>query len=130
MCIAAIMYTLLLVAVFSLVSIDSCLAGLYRIYDWLNYSSQTIWKPKAEVEVAKRSLNQRPGFRTPNATESYAITFVRPYPVFTYPAVFLPSIWFSVCYMNEVPTPLAFSSLLQRFQVQFQYTASRFLELH
>lgn len=67
---------------------------------------ETIWTPKPADYVpdltAKKPLGERLGFKKPHPAESWAATFKHPYMMFAYPAVLLPSFWFSLCYMAEV----------------------------
>ncbi|RKU49612.1 hypothetical protein DL546_009554 [Coniochaeta pulveracea] len=64
-----------------------------------------------ETPEEKRTLARRLGFRTPtNPTgESWAKTFARPYIMFVYPAVLLPSFWVSVAVMTEVANTAGFA---------------------
>ncbi|KAJ9157918.1 MFS general substrate transporter [Pleurostoma richardsiae] len=81
---------------------------------------QTFFVPETiyEREVAareppekKKSLYRRMGFRTPtNPTgETWLQTFERPYTMFVYPAVVLPSFWVSVAVMTEVANTAGFA---------------------
>ncbi|KAF2112054.1 major facilitator superfamily domain-containing protein [Lophiotrema nucula] len=87
MYIAAIMYACLFVAIFLCVP-------------------ETIYTPKpvgfAPDLEHKKPLHERLGFKNHHPTGSWAATFKRPYIMFAYPSVLLPSIWFGVCYMSEV----------------------------
>ncbi|KAH8812625.1 major facilitator superfamily domain-containing protein [Xylogone sp. PMI_703] len=60
---------------------------------------------------AKNSLYRRLGFRsiTNTSNETWAQTFRRPYTMFFYPAVLLPSFWFSVFVMSEVANTAGFA---------------------
>ncbi|KAH8880575.1 MFS general substrate transporter [Thozetella sp. PMI_491] len=64
---------------------------------------------KAEVP-APRTLARRLGFRKPTATvgDSWAYTFTRPFAMFAYPAVLLPSLWFAISAMTEVANTAGF----------------------
>ncbi|KAH9841165.1 MFS general substrate transporter [Teratosphaeria destructans] len=68
---------------------------------------ETIYSPKPTSSTT-HTLYHRLGFRTPRTTEPWTTTFARPYKMFAYPAVLLPSIWFSVCYATEVANTAGF----------------------
>lgn len=74
---------------------------------------ETIYErtPSGQPAVAyKKTWFTRLGFRTPmNASgESLATTFSRPYTMFAFPAVLLPSFWFSVSAMTEIANTAGF----------------------
>lgn len=64
-----------------------------------------------EAPEKKRTIWRRLGFRTPtNPTgETWIQTFKRPYTMFVYPAVILPSFWVSVAVMTEVANTAGFA---------------------
>ena len=75
---------------------------------------ETIYEREAaaiESPEKKNTLSRRLLFRTPtNAVgETLAQTFRRPYAMFVYPAVLLPSFWVSVCVMSEIANTAGFA---------------------
>ncbi|RFU30439.1 hypothetical protein B7463_g5919, partial [Scytalidium lignicola] len=72
------------------------------------YERDLTWSSTAQEE---KSLYRRLGFRTPTnpLNETWAQTFRRPYAMFAYPAVLLPSFWFSVFVMSEVANTAGFA---------------------
>lgn len=68
-------------------------------------------KSSADRIGEKKSLYRRLGFRTPAVPtgETWLQTFRRPYAMFVYPAVILPSFWFSVTAMTEVANTAGFA---------------------
>jgi len=64
-----------------------------------------------ENEETQKSLGRRLGFRPPTDVKgvSWFHTFTRPFAMFAYPVVVLPSIWFSVCGMTEVANTAGFA---------------------
>jgi MFS family permease len=83
---------------------------------------ETLWTPKPDGWVhdpsVKKPLHERLGFKNPHPTESWAATFKRPYMMFAYPSVLLPSFWFGICYMTEVCNTAGFPL---NFGVSSQY---------
>jgi hypothetical protein len=65
----------------------------------------------AEPPEKKKTLARRLGFRTPtNPTgETWLQTFCRPYSMFVYPTVILPSLWVSIAVMTEVANTAGFA---------------------
>jgi MFS family permease len=105
MYIAAILYAFLFVAILLCgkcpvrKTLSGILANIHTV-------PETIWTPKPANHVhdltLKKPLSERLGFKKPRPTESWVQTFKRPYMMFAYPTVLLPSFWFSLCYMAEV----------------------------
>lgn len=64
-----------------------------------------------ETPEQKKTLYRQLGFRTPtNPTgETWLQTFKRPYTMFVYPGVVLPSFWVSVVVMTEVANTAGFA---------------------
>ncbi|KAF2494078.1 MFS general substrate transporter [Lophium mytilinum] len=62
----------------------------------------------AESEEIKRSIWRRLGFRKPHNEEPMRVTWTRNFRMFAFPAVVLPSFWFSICFMTEVANTAGF----------------------
>jgi len=65
-------------------------------------------KAALETPEQKKTLERKLLFRTPNNPDSYLTTFLAPYEMFAYPAVFLPCFWFSTCFFSEVANTAGF----------------------
>ncbi|KAF2773020.1 MFS general substrate transporter [Teratosphaeria nubilosa] len=73
----------------------------------LLFVPETIYYPNP-TSSSTHTLYHRLGFRTPHPTERWSTTFARPYKMFAYPAIVLPSLWFSICYATEVANTAGF----------------------
>ncbi|ORY56861.1 major facilitator superfamily domain-containing protein [Pseudomassariella vexata] len=59
-------------------------------------------------EKPKTMPSSRFGFRKPTTQESWSYLFTRPFAMFAYPAVLLPSLWFAIAAMTEVANTAGF----------------------
>ncbi|OAA63341.1 ankyrin repeat-containing protein [Niveomyces insectorum RCEF 264] len=86
----------------------------FQLFGQFFFVPETIYEREvvaAEPAANKRTIWRRLGFRTPtNPTgETYLETFSRPFAMFVYPAVVLPSFWVSVAVMTEVANTAGFA---------------------